>query len=93
MIIETTLTKISKKVQDISIKRNAEDYLKRMKPIAVALDKVQSDTCKIRDAVEVWKELSHDTSPGIVHSKLRNRLGADKAGKLVFIYKLLNQRC
>ena len=30
---------------------------------------------------------------GIVHSKLRNRLGADKAGKLVFIYKLLNQRC
>ena len=30
---------------------------------------------------------------GIVHSKLRNRLGAVKAGKLVFIYKLLNQRC
>ena len=56
-------SKISKKVQDISIKRNAEDYLKCMKPIAVALDKVQSDTCKISDAVEVWKELSHDTSP------------------------------
>jgi len=47
-------------VQDISIKRNAEDYLKRMNPIAVALDKAQSDTCKISDAVEVWKELSHD---------------------------------
>ena len=30
---------------------------------------------------------------GIVHSKLRNRPGTDKAGKLVFIYKLLNQRC
>lgn len=209
-------SKISKKVQDISIKRNAEDYLKRMKPIAVALDKVQSDTCKISDAVEVWKELSrdmeasqslnvatkvqhrseqaltdvhylaniidpryigknlsggeidaalefcsqnyasclssiinfrsqsgpfksymftdelvHSVSPltwwqsqksrldnsmltlcrqvlgavsssagverifstfGLVHSKLRNRLGTDKAGKLVFIYKLLNQR-
>ena len=53
-------SKILKKVQDISIKRNAEDYLKCMKPITVALDKVQSDTCKISDAVEVWKELSHD---------------------------------
>ena len=45
-------SKISKKVQDISIKRNSEDYLKGMKPIAIALD--------ISDAIEVWKELSHD---------------------------------
>ncbi|XP_067947337.1 uncharacterized protein [Watersipora subatra] len=27
---------------------------------------------------------------GIVHSKLKSRLGAEKAGKLVFIYKVLN---
>ena len=27
---------------------------------------------------------------GLVHTKLRNRLGTEKAGKLVFIYKLLN---
>ena len=27
---------------------------------------------------------------GFVHSKVRNRLGTGKAGKLVFIYKLLN---
>lgn len=27
---------------------------------------------------------------GLVHSKLRNRLGVDKAGKLVFIYRMLN---
>ena len=53
-------SKTSKKVQDISIKRNAEDYLKHMKPITIALDKVQNDTCRISDAVEVWKELSHD---------------------------------
>ena len=32
---------VAKKVQDINIKRNAKDYLRRMKPIAVALDKVQ----------------------------------------------------
>ncbi|KAI6651859.1 Transposase [Oopsacas minuta] len=43
---------IAMKVQNINIKRNAEDYLKRMKPIAVALDKVQSDGCKLSDAVE-----------------------------------------
>ena len=28
---------------------------------------------------------------GFVHSKVRNRLGTGKAGKLVFIYKLLNK--
>ena len=27
---------------------------------------------------------------GLVHSKLRNRLQTEKAGKLVFLYKLLN---
>ena len=27
---------------------------------------------------------------GLVHSKLRNRLGTQKAGKLVFMYKVLN---
>ena len=27
---------------------------------------------------------------GLVHSKIRNRLGTEKAGKLVFIFKLLN---
>ena len=27
---------------------------------------------------------------GFIHSKIRNRLGTEKAGKLVFIYKLLN---
>ena len=28
---------------------------------------------------------------GLVHSTIRNRLGTEKAGKLVFIYKLLNK--
>ena len=30
------------------------------------------------------------SSFGFVHSKVRNRLGIEKAGKLVFMYKLLN---
>ena len=53
--------KIEKKVRDINIKRNAEDYLRLMKPIAVALDKVQSDSCKLSEAVEVWKALERET--------------------------------
>ena len=44
-------------VLDISLKRRAEDYLSRMKPIAIALDKLQSDKCLISDAVVIWKEL------------------------------------
>ena len=52
--------KIAKKVRDINIKRNAEDYLRSMKPITVALDKVQSDSCKLSEAVEVWKTLERE---------------------------------
>ena len=51
---------VSRKLQNLSIKRNVEDYLKRMKPIAISLDKVQSDSCKLSEAVEVWKRLSED---------------------------------
>lgn len=51
---------VASKVQNISIKRNAEDYLKRLKPISVALDKVQRDTCFIGGAVEAWKQLGTD---------------------------------
>lgn len=35
---------------------------------------------------------SCDKTFGLVHSKVRNRLGVEKAGKLVFIYKLLNSK-
>ena len=45
---------IWKNGQDINMKGNTEDYLKRIKPIPVALDKVKGDICKINDAVDVW---------------------------------------
>ena len=44
---------VARKVQNLSIKRNAENYLKRMKSIVIALDKVESDSCKLSEAVEV----------------------------------------
>ena len=32
------------------------------------------------------------SSYGLVHSKLRNRLGTEKAAKLVFLFKAINQQ-
>ena len=51
--IRTLPTKFKK---NIGIKRNAEDFLMRLKPISVALDRVQSDTCVISETVEIWKD-------------------------------------
>jgi hypothetical protein len=44
-------------VRDLGLKERATDYLSKMKPISVALDKLQSDTCSICDAVIIWKDL------------------------------------
>lgn len=45
------------KVQNIGIKRTAESLLDKLKPIANALDKTQSDKCFLSDCVLVWKKL------------------------------------
>ena len=34
------------------------EYLSKMKPIAVALDRLQADKCHLADAVVIWKELA-----------------------------------
>ena len=44
-------------VMDLGLKSQTADYLSKMKPIAVALDKLQSDKCNISDAVFIWKDL------------------------------------
>ena len=48
---------ISSIVNNLGIKRSAEELLQWLKPIAVALDSVQKDSCSIADAVEIWKKL------------------------------------
>ena len=48
---------IRNKVSNIGLKHNVEDLVARLKPIAAALDKMQSDTCHIGDAVHIWKDL------------------------------------
>ena len=47
-------------VTNLGVKRSAEELLQRRKPIAVALDKVQRDSCTIADAVDIWKQLETD---------------------------------
>jgi hypothetical protein len=45
------------KIMNMVIKQAAEEYLKILKPVAVALDKLQKNLTFISDAVEIWKEL------------------------------------
>lgn len=48
---------IASKVNNINIKMNAEDFLVKLKKIAIALDKVQKDACTIGEATEIWISL------------------------------------
>lgn len=51
---------ILSKVLDMNIKRNAEDMHNKLKPISTALSKLESNSCKIGDAVVIWKEMLND---------------------------------
>lgn len=51
---------IRSKVMNLSIKRNVEDLLLRLKPISIALDQIQKDSCSIAEAVDIWKKLETD---------------------------------
>lgn len=48
---------IARLINDVSLKRNVEDYLNRMQPIATALDNMHSESCTIADAVAIWRRL------------------------------------
>ncbi|XP_076038547.1 uncharacterized protein LOC143023811 [Oratosquilla oratoria] len=56
--------RVREKVSNLTLKRSAEDLLARLEPIAVALDKAQSDKCTIAEAVNMWKELITTLSNG-----------------------------
>ena len=51
---------IANKIKDFAIKQNAENYKDLLKPIAVALDRMQRDGCTLSDAVIVWTDLYQD---------------------------------
>lgn len=50
-------TNISRKVNDLQIKSNAEGHLEILKKISVALDKTQSNKCTLSEVSEVWIDL------------------------------------
>ncbi|KAL4092430.1 hypothetical protein QTP88_026931 [Uroleucon formosanum] len=50
-------TTIIRKIEDMEMKRNAEDYFRKLKMISISLDKIQKDSCTLSDAIDVWKDL------------------------------------
>ncbi|KAJ8874488.1 hypothetical protein PR048_025348 [Dryococelus australis] len=48
---------IYRKAMNMGIKRNADHMLRHLKPVAIALDTVQKDSCTISTAVDMWKRL------------------------------------
>ena len=48
---------------NFALKRNAEDYLERMLPIDVALDKLQQSRCTLSQAAGIWSELKTKLTP------------------------------
>ena len=51
---------IESKITDVNLRGNGKELLSRLKPISVALDKLQRDNTKISDAVEIWKDLENE---------------------------------
>ncbi|KAJ8890706.1 hypothetical protein PR048_010215 [Dryococelus australis] len=48
---------VQSKISSMTLKRNVEDTLDNLKPIAIALDDVQKNKCTISETVVVWKNL------------------------------------
>lgn len=66
-------------VNDIHITNNAKDFLQRMNPVAIALDRMQRDGSTIAVAVEIWRRLEEDlstsTQPEDVMKHFKRRRG------------------
>ena len=69
-------TDIFNMVRDLELKQRAAEYLSKMKPIAIALDKLQSDKCSISDSVVIWKNLqdAFDDMPLSVCTIFKDRM-------------------
>lgn len=67
---------IANLVQNFDLKRKAEDLLKLLKPISVALDRMQKDSTSIADSVSIWKELEtqFESCPDSLKKIFKDRL-------------------
>ncbi|EMP39082.1 Hairy/enhancer-of-split related with YRPW motif protein 2 [Chelonia mydas] len=62
---------VTARVFNIGLKRNVEHMLSTLKPISVALNKMQGNSCFIADAVEIWKELSEILKREIYNDRVK----------------------
>ena len=53
---------IINKVMDINLFKNAKDLLDQLKPINIALDKMQADDCVIADSCDIYLKLREEES-------------------------------
>ena len=63
---------IVKLVKDDYLKQSTQDYLNRMKPIAIALDRMQRTNCTIADAVDIWKDLKGALQPHLDNAMMKS---------------------
>ncbi len=47
----------TKRINNILLKIDADYFLKKMKPIHIAIDQLQSETCKLNDKAHIWLKL------------------------------------
>ncbi|XP_011860419.1 PREDICTED: uncharacterized protein LOC105557715 [Vollenhovia emeryi] len=52
--------KISTQVQNLDLKSNIQNIVLKLRKIAVALDKIQAETCTIGEVTQIWLNLSED---------------------------------
>ena len=81
-------------VNNLGIKRSAEELLQRLKPIAVALDKIQRDSCTIADTVDIWKTLEKDLALVTRDTKQKFKKRIQQAlSSHRFLANLMHPRC
>jgi hypothetical protein len=86
---------IARLIKDMAIKRNCEDHVRILKPIAVALDCMQASDCSIADSVEIWKDLEEALQPILSSADYKNKFVKRKTNNLTanhYLAYLLNPK-
>lgn len=73
---------IARPTKDVAVKQNCEDYLNILKPIAVALDRMQAADCSIADSVNIWKDLDDSLKPVLSPTNFKKKLLKRKTSNL-----------
>ena len=83
-------------MEDVPLKRAVTDLLEIFKPIGIALDKLQSDTCTVGSVFQIWNEVCVG-SPAEYAEKVAKRAKAALspeilAANLFHIQKIFSER-